>query len=145
MKGLTIISLQVYNLLIKKLFMRICIDLDGVICELKQKDQTYLDVAPIEGAIEKIKRLKEAEHYIIINTARHMKTCGSNLGLINARITKMTLDWLEKHDISYDEIYFGKPWAQVYIDDNAFRFNDWSSIAEDGSNLPTSNDQRNKK
>lgn len=124
--------------------MRICLDLDGVICELKQENQTYLDVAPIEGAIDKIKDLKGAGHYIIINTARHMKTCGSNLGLINARITKMTLDWLEKHDIPYDEIYFGKPWAQVYIDDNAFRFADWSSIAADGSNLPISNEQKNK-
>lgn len=125
--------------------MRICIDLDGVISELKQSGQTYLDVAPVEGAIDKIKNLKEAGHYIIINTARHMKTCGSNLGLINARITKMTLDWLEKYDIPYDEIYFGKPWAQIYIDDNAFRFTDWSSINENGSNLPISNEERNKK
>jgi len=125
--------------------MRICLDLDGVICELKQKNQTYLDVAPIDGAIDRIKKLKEAGHYIIINTARHMKTCGSNLGLINARITKMTLDWLEKHNIPYDEIYFGKPWAQVYIDDNAFRFTNWSSIDADGSNLPVSNEQKNRK
>ncbi|WP_198680050.1 HAD family hydrolase [Aureibaculum luteum] len=125
--------------------MRICIDLDGVISELKQEGQTYLEVNPIEGAIEKIKSLRGEGHYIIINTARHMKTCGSNLGLINARITKMTLDWLEKHDIQFDEIYFGKPWAQVYIDDNAFRFSDWSSINGDGSNFPISNEQKNKK
>lgn len=125
--------------------MRICLDLDGVICELKQKGQTYLDVAPIEGAIDKIKQLKEAGHYVIIQTARHMKTCESNLGLVNARITKMTLDWLEKHDIPYDEIYFGKPWAQIYIDDNALRFENWSSISEDGSNIPMSNEQKNRK
>lgn len=121
--------------------MRICIDLDGVISELKQKGQTYLDVAPVDGAVENIKNLKEAGHYIIINTARHMKTCGSNLGLINARITKMTLEWLEMHEVLYDEIYFGKPWAQVYIDDNAFRFTDWSSINHDGSNLPISHEE----
>lgn len=125
--------------------MRICLDLDGVICELKQKGQTYLDVAPIEGAIDKIKQIKEAGHYVIIQTARHMKTCESNLGLVNARITKMTLDWLEKHDIPYDEIYFGKPWAQIYIDDNALRFENWSSISGDGSNIPMSNEQKNRK
>lgn len=121
--------------------MRICIDLDGVICSIKKKGETYMDVSPLEGAIEKIKGLKESGHYIIINTARHMKTTESNLGLINARITKITLDWLDKHEIPYDEIYFGKPWAQVYIDDNAFRFNSWNEISNDGVNLPTYNGQ----
>ena len=33
-------------------------------------------------------------------------------------------EWLEKHDIPYDEIHFGKPWCGVngfYIDDKAVR------------------------
>ena len=120
--------------------MRICLDRDGVICGFKQKGDTYLDVKPIPGSIEKIKKLKEAGHYIIINTARHMKTCESNLGLVNARVTKMTLEWLEKYEIPYDEIYFAKPWAHVYIDDNAFRFESWDAINDTGDNLPNYSD-----
>jgi capsule biosynthesis phosphatase len=116
--------------------MRICLDLDGVICDFKKEGETYSDVKPINGAVEKIKCLKDSGHYIIINTARHMKTCGSNLGLLNARISKITIEWLEKHDIPFDEIYFAKPWAQIYIDDNAFRFTNWEEISDSGDNLP---------
>lgn len=120
---------------------RICIDLDGVIADFKKDGESYLDVSPIEGAREKLEYFKKEGHYIIINTARHMKSCESNLGLVNARIAKITLDWLEKHKIPYDEIYFSKPWADVYIDDNAFRFNNWSEILNDASNLPVNKEK----
>lgn len=124
--------------------MRICIDLDGVICGFKQKGETYADVKPITGAIEKLKALKDNGHYIIIQTARHMKTCESNLGKLNAKVAKVTLDWLEKHEVPYDEIYFGKPWANIYIDDNGFRFTDWNLISGDGSDLPASAESINQ-
>lgn len=124
--------------------MRICLDLDGVISELKGKDEDYSNVLPRKGAVEKIKALKENGCYIIIQTARHMKTCEGNLGLVNARVTQKTLEWLEKHQIPYDEIYFGKPWANIYIDDNGYRFTDWDKIEEDGSNLPKHIESINK-
>ena len=123
--------------------MRICIDFDGVICELKKTNESYADVQPKYMAVDKLNELKANGHYIIIQTARHMKTCESNLGKVNARIAKQTLDWLEKYSIPYDEIYFGKPWAEVYIDDNAFRFQDWELINGNGDNLPTSNEKIN--
>lgn len=115
---------------------RICIDIDGVICEIKQPHETYADVKPIKNVAEKISALRKNGHYIILCTARHMKTCNGNVALVTSRIGKITLDWLEKHGIEYDEIQFGKPYAHVYIDDNAFRFSDWDSINNDGSNLP---------
>jgi len=118
--------------------MRICIDLDGVVCELKRSDQCYEDLLPVDGAIEKIKALKANGHYIILFTARHMKTCEGNVGKVMARLGKVTLDWLAKHDIPYDEIVFGKPWADIYIDDNAHRFVKWDEISGDGSDLPIS-------
>jgi len=120
----------------------ICIDLDGVLASFKKEGQTYADVAPIPGAVEKVRSLKAAGHKIIIYSARHMKTCQGNAGLVVARIGPMTLDWLKRHDIPYDEIHFGKPWADVYIDDNAVRFGSWDQIAPDGSNLPASNETK---
>jgi hypothetical protein len=57
-----------------------------------------------------------------------------------ARLGKTTLDWLDRHGIPYDEIHFGKPWADIYIDDNAFRFQTWDSVDPDGSNLPASSE-----
>jgi len=124
--------------------MRICLDLDGVICQLREDDQSYEELHPVDGAIEKIKELKNNGHYIIIHTARRMKTHGGNLPKVIADIGKITLDWLDKYDIPYDEIIFGKPWAQVYIDDNAMRFISWDDIKSDGSNLPTHNEEQHK-
>jgi capsule biosynthesis phosphatase len=115
---------------------RICLDLDGVIAALKKPGQSYRDVEPVAGAVDKMRALKKAGHHLIIQTARHMKTCNGNQGLVQARIAKDTLDWLDVNGIPYDEIYFGKPWAHIYIDDNGFRFDQWASITDDASNLP---------
>jgi capsule biosynthesis phosphatase len=118
--------------------MRLCIDLDGVVCELKKPGEDYSQVKPIAGAVEKLRALRNAGHYIILMTARHMKTCSGNVGMVLARQGKVTLDWLEKHGIEYDELHFGKPHADLYIDDNAVRFSSWDQIALDGANLPRS-------
>ena len=69
-----------------------------------------------------------------------MKTCQGNVGLVLARQGQVTLEWLARHGIPYDEIYFGKPWADVYVDDNALRFTSWDDIAEDASDLPEQNE-----
>jgi capsule biosynthesis phosphatase len=121
---------------------RICIDLDGVICALKEPGENYANLEPVPGAVEKLRQLRAAGHYLIICTARHMKTCEGNVGQVVARQGAVTLDWLKRHGIEYDEIHFGKPHAQIYIDDNALRFESWDAISGDGSNLPLSSEQR---
>lgn len=74
--------------------------------------------------IEKMKEYKKMGARIIINTSRNMRTYNGNLGLINANTAKVLLAWLDKWDIPYDEILYGKPWAGhrgIYIDDRAVR------------------------
>ena len=108
--------------------MRMCVDIDGVLCQLKNPDQSYEDLSPIEGAAESLKLLRSQGHYIILYTARHMKTTNSNLGQVLATQGQVTLEWLRKNNFEYDEIYFGKPFADVYIDDLAMKFNSWNNI-----------------
>lgn len=110
--------------------MRIVIDLDGVICPVKLPHESYAALEPIPGAIEKLRELRSAGHYIIIQTARNMATCESNLGRVMKNIGGLTLDWLERHGVEYDEIYFGKPNAEIYIDDRGLRFSSWDQITE---------------
>ncbi|MFK7851861.1 MAG: capsular biosynthesis protein [Akkermansiaceae bacterium] len=124
--------------------MKICVDIDGVLCTLRKEDETYADVQALPGAAEHLKSLKEAGHYIILNTARHMATCKSNVGMVIARQGKTLIHWLEEHEMVYDELWFGKPHADVYIDDNAYRFEGWDKIAGDGSSLPLSEEKRAK-
>ncbi len=108
--------------------MRICIDLDGTICHTRTEFQHYSEVEPIEGAISSLQNLKSQGHYIIIYTARHMKTCNGNIGEIVAKQGKTLLEWLEKHQIPYDELLFGKPFADIYIDDKALKFENWNKL-----------------
>lgn len=110
--------------------MRIVIDLDGTICPIKKPTENYADLIPHEGAVEKIRALHNKGHYIIIQTARNMATQESNLGKVMKNIGKVTLEWLERFGIPYDEIYFGKPNGHVYIDDRALRFTNWNNIDE---------------
>ena len=58
--------------------MKIVIDIDGTLCTLKKDSQTYSDVTPNPGMIDKMRQWKEQGHYLILQTARHMETCGSN-------------------------------------------------------------------
>jgi capsule biosynthesis phosphatase len=111
--------------------MRIAIDLDGVIAELKTSSESYADVKPVPGAVERLRELRAAGHYIIINSARNMATCEANLGRVMRNVGKVTLEWLEHHGVEYDEIYFGKPNAELYIDDRAVRFVEWQAINDD--------------
>jgi capsule biosynthesis phosphatase len=108
--------------------MRIVIDLDGTICPIKQSGERYEDLEPIPGAVEKLRELKSAGHYIIIQTARNMATQDGNIGKVMRNIGKITLDWLARYEVVYDEIFFGKPNAHLYIDDRAFRFTAWNEV-----------------
>lgn len=110
--------------------MKIVVDLDGTICALKKTGQGYADLEPLPGAVEKIRELRTAGHYIIIQSARNMATCESNLGKVMKNVGLITLEWLKKYEVEYDEIYFGKPNGNVYLDDRALRFEAWHEINE---------------
>lgn len=109
--------------------MRIIIDLDGTICDFKREGESYSDVRPKPGVIEFIKKLKNQGHYIIIYTARNMKTCESNVGMVLKNVGMITLKWLDQNNIEYDEIFFGKPNGDIYIDDRSLRFDDWNNLS----------------
>ena len=111
--------------------MRIVIDLDGTICPIKKPDESYADLCPLPGAVERIGELRAAGHYVIIQTARNMATRGANVGQVMKHVGKLTLDWLDEHGVEYDEIYFGKPNADIYIDDRAWRFADWAQVTDE--------------
>ena len=105
------------NTLIKP--SRICFDLDNTLVTYPTILNDYTSVEPILKNINFLKYLKTFGNTIIIYTARRMKTHQGNIGKINADIGKVTFETLEKFEIPYDEIYFGKPYADFYIDDLA--------------------------
>lgn len=98
---------------------RICFDLDNTLVTSPKIKNDYTSVEPIYKNINLLKYLKSFNNIIIIYTARRMKTHNGNTGKCLYDIGKITFDTLEKFNIPFDEIYFGKPYADVYIDDLA--------------------------
>jgi len=112
--------------------MRICLDIDGTLCEVRSPGADYAAVRPLPHAAERIRSLRAAGHYVILATARHMQTCGSNVGMVMARQGQTLLAWLQRHGIEYDELWFGKPHADLYIDDKAVAFSgNWHHLTQE--------------
>jgi len=110
------------NLNISKKY-RFCFDLDNTLVSYPKIKGDYSSVKPIEKNIEFLKNLHQNGHHIIIHTARRMRTHKGNVGRVISDIGRVTFETLDKFDIPYDELYFGKPYADFYIDDlaiNAF-------------------------
>lgn len=99
--------------------MRFCFDLDNTLVTYPRVEGDYGTVKPKDRMISLLRDLKAAGHYIIIATARRMKTHGGNVGAAVRDIGLVTLQTLNELDIPHDEIHFGKPQADVYIDDLA--------------------------
>ena len=103
--------------------LRVCFDLDNTLVTHPTISGDYTSVLPIQRNIDYLRLLHRLGHTIIIYTARRFRTHHGNVGAIVADIGKVTFDTLDKFDIPYDEIFFGKPYAQYYIDDLAVNAN----------------------
>lgn len=109
-------------------------DIDGTICPIKGKDEKYEDLVPFPEMVEKIREYKKGGARIILFTSRNMNTYKGNIGMINANTAKIILAWLDKWDIPYDEIIYGKPWPGhkgFYVDDRTIRPNEFLNMTVD--------------
>ena len=96
---------------------RFCFDLDNTLVTYPEIEGDYTSVRPIQRTINFLNSLHSQGHTIIIHTARRMRTHSGNIGKVQSDIGKITFETLDKFEINYDEIYFGKPYANFYIDD----------------------------
>ncbi len=108
--------------------MTFVLDIDGTICPIKQKNETYEELVPYTEMLEKIRYYKANGAKIVLFTSRNMNSYQGNIGLINVHTAKVLLNWLDKWNIPYDEIIYGKPWPGhegFYVDDRAVRPNEF--------------------
>lgn len=73
--------------------------------------------------IDKLKEFKNAGWKIIIHSSRHMATCKNDESKVLANIGEITFKWLREHDVPFDGLKFGKPYARngFYVDDKGLR------------------------
>ncbi len=98
---------------------RFCFDLDNTLVTGPTITGDYTSCEPILHTIKYVRGLYASGHYIIIHTARRMRTHGGNIGCVVADVGALTIRQLEDFGIPYNEIIFGKPFADFYIDDKA--------------------------
>lgn len=93
----------------------LCFDLDGTLCT--NTGGAYETAQPLAWSIARLNALAAAGHRVIVLTAR-----GSATG-IDWRVT--TEAQLERWGVRYDALHFGKPSADVYVDDRAVALDAW--------------------
>lgn len=93
---------------------RYCFDIDQTILFC---DSNYNNCRVDKDVKELINSLHMSGHTIILHTARKMNTFKGNVRLARKSIEAKTKNQLDYFGIMYDEIYFGKPSADIYIDD----------------------------
>jgi capsule biosynthesis phosphatase len=97
----------------------VVVDVDGTILTTEGRD--YENSQPMKEVIKGLRVLKEHGWYIILHTARGMGRSNGDIEKVREQVTKEISSFCEKHDVPYDELILGKPWARVYIDDRAMR------------------------
>jgi len=95
--------------------MQLIIDLDGTICTEEKTFSRYL-AKPNKDAKESLEKLKSMGNTIIIYTARSWNEY------------EMTIDWLKKNIIPFDQLIMGKPTGDYWIDDRAIKYSSWKDV-----------------
>lgn len=108
---------------------KLIVDLDGTVTLGNTSD--YINVLPNLELITSLKKYQQDGFTIVIATARNMRTYEGNVGKINIHTLPTIIEWLNKHDVPYDEIIIGKPWCGnegFYIDDKSIRPSEFTSL-----------------
>lgn len=89
----------------------IAVDLDGVLCKSTPQEK-YSQAQPIKENINRVNKLHEKGHRIIIHTARGWF------------LYDLTAKWLISNGVEFDQLVMGKLYAHCYIDDLSFTFDE---------------------
>ncbi len=94
-----------------------CFDIDGTLCTKGHED--YKNAEPFLGRIKIVNDLYDEGNKIILFTAR-----GAATGIDWEDLTK---EQAKAWGLKYNELIFGKPHADVFIDDKANDIFNWFS------------------
>ena len=105
-------------------------DLDGTLTLGDTRD--YPNVSPNQAVIETLRSYRDQGFEIAIYTSRNMRTYDRDIGKINVHTLPVILDWLDRHDVPYDEVIVGRPWCGCegfYVDDKSVRPSEFVSLS----------------
>ena len=109
---------------------KLVVDLDDTISVTENGD--YQNSKPIQKTIDLLRKYKEEGFLIVIHSSRQMRTYEGQVGKINVHTLPNIVNWLNRHQVPYDEIIVGKPWCGFtgfYIDDKSIRPSEFHSMS----------------
>ena len=101
----------------KKIF---CFDLDNVLCRTIKNN--YEESIPLKKNINVVNQLYIEGHYIKIFTARYMGRNKEDTFKAKRQAQNITKVQLKKWQVNYNQLIFGKPSFDIYIDDKNYLF-----------------------
>jgi capsule biosynthesis phosphatase len=103
--------------------MKYVIDLDGTLCTIEKSGYSFAQ--PIESRINKVNKLFDEGHEIVIFTARGMNTFQGNKEKVYEQYYNFTVTQLKQWNVKYTCLILGKPSADFYIDDKGINLNEF--------------------
>lgn len=102
-------------------------DIDGTLCTLVigNDDYDYRSALPLHVMISRVNALYAQGHHIVLHTARGMGRTRNDPVLSDTLLRSITERQLTDWGVQYHELFFGKPAADVYVDDKAININDF--------------------
>ncbi|MGR3723709.1 hypothetical protein [Abyssibius alkaniclasticus] len=100
----------------------IVIDLDLTLTMPGQEQ--YIDKEPNLAVIRALRKYRQDGFRIAIYTSRNMRSHDNSLGKIVAQTVPLAIEWLNRHEVPFDEFWPAKPWCGpngFYVDDRAIR------------------------
>lgn len=97
--------------------MRVCFDIDGVLCDQVNKD--YVDAQPNLAMIALLNRLYDRGHQIVLHTSRFMGRTRQNREEAERIGREFTERQLAGWGVRYHELWMGKPRYDYVIDDRS--------------------------
>jgi SAM-dependent methyltransferase len=98
--------------------MTYCFDIDGVLCN--NTHGRYEQAQPHPQAIARVNALYDSGHRVILFTAR-----GTTTGIDWREVTE---NQMRTWGVKYHQLFFGKPEADVYIDDRGLGPRTWEEV-----------------
>lgn len=98
-------------------------DVDDTI--LSNNGRNYENATPFLEVIDRINYLRENGAVIKLYTARGMISCAGDIEKIEAKNRAVLETWLFENNVGYDELIFGKPLADIYVDDKGMSLSEF--------------------
>lgn len=103
---------------------KLVVDLDGTLCTITTGLNKYFEAEPKQDVIDAVNKMWLEGWHVTVFTARGMETCDGDPELAYETWHKFTYLWLREHRVCFDILKFGKPSADLYLDDKSMRPDD---------------------